>query len=354
MSLGLSSNVTLFNGFARPATLAASRLEFDAGQQVMHRARQTVVFQVISGYLAVIEADAQLRVSEESREAERQLETVVGKLVDGGRSPISDLYQQEASVARAEVTLVASRRTLALAKIDLTQTLQLDPLQEYDFVAPELPDSIVAGPEPDLAELQQQALENRSDLKALELRLDSSHQSERIAAASRWPSLSLSADYRTSYSTGSFAGSFLEQIDDRRSGSVGIGMSMPLFDRFSTRRAIQRSRLATGNERLALEDLQQTIAFEVRRTVLDEISARESLNAARAQWRAANRALESTQQRYAVGASTLHEVTLSRADMVQAQSTVVRASYILLWQQFFRDFYVGVLDPETTRLAPTR
>jgi outer membrane protein len=112
--------------------------------------------------------------------------------------------------------------------------------------------------------------------------------------------------------------------------------------------------LATGNERLALEDLQQTIAFEVRRTVLDEISARESLNAARAQWRAANRALESTQQRYAVGASTLHEVTLSRADMVQAQSTVVRASYILLWQQFFRDFYVGVLDPETTRLAPTR
>ena len=87
------------------------------------------------------------------------------------------------------------------------------------------------------------------------------------------------------------------------------------------------------------------MAFEVRRAVLDEQSARESLKAAQAQLRAAARALEATEQRYEAGASTLHEVTLSRADLVQARSARVSAAYTLLWQKHVREYYVGTLEP---------
>ena len=125
--------------------------------------------------------------------------------------------------------------------------------------------------------------------------------------------------------------------------------SFPVFDRFSTNRAVERAKIGTENARLALADQRQTVALEVRRAVLDELSARESLRAALAQLRAATQALDFTRQRYEAGASTLHEVTLSRADLVEARSSRVSAAYTLLWQKHVRDYYVGVLDPDQRR-----
>jgi len=348
LSAGLSSSLVLFNGFARQANLRSALLELEAGGNDATRARQTVVFLVISGYLSVIEADAQREVAEENLASEHDQEHLVQSMVDAGKSPISDLYQQQANVARAELALVTARRTLDLARIDMVQTLQLDPMGDYVFDAPALPDSIEPGPEPILEALLPRAFESRSDLSALDARVRASEQDERAASAGHWPSLSLSGRYGTSYSSGSSDRDVLQQFDDRRSGSIGLDLSFPIFDRFSAKRSVQRARIGTQNARLALEDHRQTVAFEVRRAVLDELSARESLKAALAQLRAATRALEATEQRYEAGASTLHEVTLSRADLVQARSSRISAAYTLLWQKQVLDYYVGVLDPETT------
>ena len=354
VSAGLSSSVLLFNGFARKANLRAALLDLEAGGNDARRARQTVVFLVISGYLSVIAADAQRAVAEENLAAQRDQEAIVRKQVDAGKSPISDLYQQQANVARAQLGLVSARRTLELARIDLVQTLQLDPAGEYVFDAPALPDSIEPGPEPLLSDMLETAFTSRADLVAYAARLDASEQGERAARGGYWPSLTLSGGYRSSYSSGSSDRDLLRQLDDRRSGSVSLGLSFPIFDRFSTRRSVQRARIAVENARIALADRRQAVALEVRRAVLDEQSARESLLAARAQLLAADRALTATEQRYEAGASTLHEVTLSRADLVEARSARVSAAYTLLWQRHVRDYYVGVLDPEATSIPWAR
>jgi len=345
VSTSLSSSLVLFNGFARQATLRAALLDLQAGNQDTERARQTVVFQVISGYLSVIEADAQREVAEESLASERDQESLVQSMVDAGKSPISDLYQQQANVARAELNLVGARRTLELDRIDLVQTLQLDPAGEYVFDAPPLPDSVNPGPVPALGDLLSEAFASRPDLNALEAQLQSSEQAERLAKSDYWPSLTLSGRYGSSYSSSSSNRDLVQQLDDRRGGSVSLSLSYPLFDRFSTKRSVARAKVGTDNARIALADQRQTVAFEVRRAVLDEQSARESLKAAQAQLRAASRALEATEQRYEAGASTLHEVTLSRADLVQARSARVSAAYTLLWQSHVRDYYVGTLNP---------
>jgi outer membrane protein len=345
VSAGLSSSVVLFNGFARLADLRAALRALEAGGRDTERARQTVVFLVISGYLTVIEADAQVRVAEENLTSQREQEFLVQKFVNAGRSPISDLYQQQANVARAELALVSARRTLELTRIELVRTLQLDPTSEYVFDAPALPDSIDLGPEPVLSDLLTRAFENRADLRAREAQLQSSEHSVRAAAGGYWPSLTLSGSYGSSYSSAGSDRDLLQQLDDRRSGRIGLNLSFPIFDRLSTSRSVERAKIGTDNARIALTDQRQTVALEVRRAVLDELSARESLKAARAQLRAAARALEATEQRYEAGASTLYEVTLSRADLVLAQSSRISAAYILLWQRYVRDYYVGVLDP---------
>ena len=118
-------------------------------------------------------------------------------------------------------------------------------------------------------------------------------------------------------------------------------MSIPLFDRGDhAALATQRAQIQADNARLALEDLQQDVGLEVRRAYLDYQAAQEQLER-EAQLRAAELALQTSQERYNVGAATLVEVTQARATQVQAASALVTARYNLLFQRTLIDYYVG-------------
>jgi outer membrane protein len=195
------------------------------------------------------------------------------------------------------------------------------------------------------AELVRAAWENRRDIVALQQRVGAAEENVDVAQAGRWPSVSLSASYGSAYTTASdFA--FDEQLDQRRGGSIGVGVSVPLFDRGNAGRATEQAMLAEQNARLALDDLRQAVAIEVRRAVLDYNAAGERLAAAEARVVAANRALTATQQRYDAGVATLLEVTQARAEMTAATSALVNARYTLLFQQEALDYYAGELTPE--------
>ena len=129
VSGGVSSSVVVFDGFANTTSLKAARLSEDASELAVARTRQSVVFEVMSNFLTLVEQQEQLRVREENLAAQEALEAQVQAYVDAGVRPISDLYQQQANVASARLALVEARRALELAKTELIGTLQLDPLR---------------------------------------------------------------------------------------------------------------------------------------------------------------------------------------------------------------------------------
>jgi outer membrane protein len=341
---GVSTGVTLFNGGANTAALREAQLSLGASELNLERARQTVVFTVASNFLTLVQEQEQLGVRREALQAEEALERQISDYVDAGVRPIADLYQQQASVASARLTLVQAQRAAELAEVDLVQTLQLDPRVNYSFVPPEFTDLPVARTY-DLQELLRQAFDRRVDLEAEENRVRAAEQSVRVARASSLPSLSLNAGYNTAYTSAAELG-FMDQLDQRRGGSIGLGVSLPFFDRGNTRLATERARLSLDNARLSAETRQQEVGLQVRRAHLDFQAAQAQLAAAEAQERAAALALETSRERYEVGAATLVELTQARAVLTSAQSALVASRYNLLFQQTLMDYYVGTLDPE--------
>jgi outer membrane protein len=344
VNASVNSSVTLFNGFSNTNTLQQARLTASASESDLDRARETVVFTVMSNYLTLIAQREQLTVQQESLAAQEALEAQIQTFVQVGSRPISDLYQQQAAVASARLALVQTQRAVALADMSLIQTLQLDPTVNYDFQAPTLGTVPTAARQFNLQELTQQALVRRGDVAASEARVEASERGVKIASASRWPSISLSGGYNTGYnSTGD--NSFFTQFNDRRGGSLGLSLSVPIFDRFNASTNTQRARVQAENARINLENARQQVAVEVRRAVLDYQSAEEQLRQAEAQLKAADLALETSQQRYNVGAATLVELTQSRAAQVKAASDLVNARYSLVFQERLMDYYIGTITP---------
>ena len=350
LNAGLNSSVTLFNGFANIANLRSAQLAETAGERTVQRAEQTVAFTVASNFLALVQQQEQLRVQRENLTAQEAQEREIKAYVDAGSRPISDLYQQQAAVAAQRSQVVNAERAFELAKVDIIQTLQLDPRGTYTFAPPALDTTSRTTVVLDLDSLLTRALGQRSDLFAQRSLVSAASQNVKAAKGGRFPSLSLSAGYNSAYNSATDV-SFTEQLNQRRGGSVGIGVSIPLFDRGSTSLATQRAEIAEDNARLELKDRQQQIGLEVRRAYLDYQAATQQLAAAEAQLRAAQLALESSLQRYNVGAATLVEVTQARATQLQAASALVSARYGLLFQRTLIGYYVGDLNPRSVTIG---
>jgi outer membrane protein len=346
---GLSSGVTIYNGGQNRNILRQAQLNVAASASEQARTGQTIVFVVASDYLALITQQEQLRVQQENLTAQEQELAQLEQFVRAGTRPIGDLYQQQAAVASTRLALVNARRATERAKVDLIEELVLDPRLTYTFETPTAASPIGTLPTFNLDSLITVALAQRVDVQAQELRVRAAEREIAIAEGGRLPVISGSAGYSSAYSSGSDGG-FASQLNQRRGGSIGVGVSVPIFDRGAVSIARQRARIQLENELLILRDQHQTVALDVRRAYLDFTAAGEQLTASNAQQRAAALSLEAAQARYRVGLATFVEVTLARAALIQAQSAVVSARSSVVFQQALMSYYTGVLDPSTVRL----
>lgn len=342
----ISSSVTLFDGLGNIASLRGSEFGYEGSQHNLERTRQEVVFQVMDSYLALVESRENVRIQEENLEAAEQQHEQIEEFVRVGTQPRSDLYQQEAEVAAAEFDLLEAERQAEVNETQLIRLLQLDPFGAYEFQVPTIEDEQLAPDQYNVANLIEEALLRRSDLRAQEASLSASQQSIREARSGYFPNISLSAGTSSSYSSAAELGFSDQFFNNRRTESIGFSVSIPIFDRLQTRNQVRQAQIQHEETQLQLEDLEQEVAVQVRQAHLDYESAEKRLDVARTQEAAAERALEAARERYNVGSGTLLEVTQAQAGFVSASSNLVQARYDFVFQQRLIDFYVGTLDPE--------
>jgi outer membrane protein len=352
-SVGISSGYTLYNGNIDRATLTQAEQLARASDISVNRVAQNTVFSVISAYYQIATSRELIGVARENLAAEqRQLERIKA-FTDAGTRPISDLYTEQATVAAAEFSLLNAQRDLEVANLGLVQTLRLDPLGHYAFPTPPPADQN-ATPGSDSA-LVAEAASRRPEIAAQQERIAAAEQAIKIAEAGKSPTVSVSGSLGSSYSTLDDQAGFGSQLFSQNpSASVGLSLSLPIFDRNRTDAAIEAARIDYENELLTMTELRQQASFEVRQALLDLNTARAQLDVAGRQLDAARQALDVEQARYETGVSTLTELTQARARYVQAEGQVVQARNTLELRRQGVLYSAGLTDaPRVAPQAPT-
>ena len=187
LNVGVGSSVTLFNGLAEFALMKQTRLELEAVDYSFERQRQFIVFQVMSRFLTLIQQKEQVTIQEDNLAASQQQLTQIEEFVRVGSRPMSDLLQQRAVAANAELELLNAQTAVQLAEGSLIQTLQLDPFGAYEFVIPSDEDIQLIPEDYDIDELLRNAFDRRYDLRAQKLAIGASEQGLRVARAATMP-----------------------------------------------------------------------------------------------------------------------------------------------------------------------
>ncbi|NNF58850.1 MAG: TolC family protein, partial [Rhodothermaceae bacterium] len=371
LNLGISAQVNLFNGGQDRRALQQARLQRDASTFSLERTRQQVAFDVASRFLQVLLDDEIVRIRAENLEAQRELLNQIQALVDGGVRAEADVFSQRAVVAQAELALLQAEQAVELSKTRLVEALQLDPFGDYAFVAPSIDAADLVEEDVMLDALLRAAYERRTDLQAQERRIAAAQAGIGIARAARLPSLDFSASFGTGYSSlqqqivAGTGGTVLipvttasgeavvvggdpfefpvqtppelettpvfTQFGDNRGGSIGLSLSIPIFDRYQTRRQVQIAQIQTDQARIEMDRLRQSIATEVRQAVIEYRNAAKQLDVTAVQVEAAEAALAAEQDRYDLGAGTLVALEQARARLVEAQASRAQATYTFVF-----------------------
>jgi outer membrane protein len=348
-SYGLSSTINLFRGFGDVASLKQAQLSYEAADYSYDRTQQNVLQEAILNYLQVIQDRETVKIQEENVRSQQQLLERIREFTRVGTRPISDLYTQEANTAQAELDLLTAQRSAQLSQARLVGQLLLDPLKEYEFVAPSSDEIDMTPVEYDPIGLIQSAFEQRLDLQAQRTRIDAAQQGVRAARASYWPSVNLTGQYGSSYSSADpLDRTWSDQTKDNRSGSVRLGVTIPIFNRFNNKYNVEQSRVVERNAQLDFENLQQRVALEVRQAYLDYETAVKQLEVSDRRLRSAEQALEAEQERYNVGASTLVELTQVQSQYVSAASGRVNALVNYVARVALIEYFVGTISPNAS------
>ncbi len=345
LNAALSSSVNLFNGFGDVAALKGSKLELAADRENLSRKEQDLVFETISRFIEVLTSQELMRVEEENLVENRSQLEAIEAFCKAGNRPVSDLFQQQAQTSQTELDLLEARRNLEVAKLQLMQTMGLAPTVSYRVVTPEIDRMQLALPDEDQENPATHAQANRPDVKAQQQMVEAASEQIHQAEAGYLPKIDLVASLASNYSSLDDEMHFSEQfLNDNTNATIGLTLSIPIFDRFLTRNEVAQARIQQRNEGLALQQLNLQVGLEVGQALQDYRTAKKQVGVAEKMLTYARQALDAQEERYRLGASTLVELTQARAQYVSAASGRIRARENLLTQGIAVAYYQGDWD----------
>ena len=348
MNLSVSSGLELFSGFGRVAALRQSQLQLDAERKSFARSREQVIYETVQQFVLVVLDSELTRVDQENLDSQKKQLTQIEAFTKAGRRPIVDLYQQQAAAADAESRLLVDQRDYEVDMYKLLQIMGVQAEAGYTIVAPDMEgmtNGLVGLVGEDAAK---KALAGRLDVEAQRLQVEAARKQITASRAGYWPSLSISAGAGTAYrSTGGY--DFGDQFyTNNLNASVGISLSASIFDRLATKSNVDQAKVQLRQAELDVVRLELQVEVDVRQALEDYSTASKAVEVAVAQSKYSEQALNSMEERYRVGASTLVELTQARATSLQSTYNLINARYGRLLKGVAVLYYAGRIDDVLT------
>jgi len=339
-SYGIDASWTVYNGSKRVNTLKQQQLNSRIAELTVDESENSIEENITQLYVQILYSAEAVKVNESTLEVSQKEFERGQELFNAGSIASSDLAQLEAQVSNDNYQLVTSQTTLQNYKLQLKQLLELDGDFEMDLFLPPLDDSSVLIPLPNKDDVYQTALNLRPEIESSKLNIEASDMNIKISRAGYIPSLSLSAGIGTTNANGNDF-SFSEQVKQNWNNSIGLTLSIPIFDKRQTKSAVNKAKLQRQTSELDLMDNQKTLYKTIESLWL-------SANSAQQQYVAATQKLKSTQASYALvseqfnlGMKNTVELLTEKNNLLSAQQETLQAKYTAILNAGLLRFYQG-------------
>lgn len=341
-SFGLSTSVPLFTGMRIENTIKLQKLNLDASTADLEKAKNDIAMQVAQQYIQIIYskelvAVAHRQIAIDSMQVERLQE-----MLNHGKASRAELSQQKATMAQSRLTATQAENDLKIALLSLSQLLELPTPEGFSVVDVDV-SGLAMSVVPSADAVYSDAVGIKPEIAAENIRLQAAEKNIKVAEAARYPQLYLSGSLGTNYYTtsGFDADGFGKQLKNNFSQAIGLNLSIPIFNRFSTRNSIRSAEIDRDNQRLQLDNTKKALYKEIQQVCYNAAAAQSKLTSSEAAAASSEDAFTLMQAKYENGKANITEFNEAKNNLMRSQSDLMQAIYEYLYQTVLVDFYRG-------------
>lgn len=277
-----------------------------------------ITLAVDDAFYRALTAQAVLKVAQQTVNERQATADQVGALAQANVKSQLDLSFAKVQLAQANLLLLDAKNNDQAAMAVLNAVLGSEREQQYTLIDPT---SGALAPVPaDSEALLQAAFAQRPDLAAANDRYVSARQYSVAQRDLMLPTISaLGAGGGTPVRS--------DQILSPWYGAAGVNINIPIFNGFLYSAEAKEAKLRAQAAQEQVRELRDTIARDVRTSLLNAQEAYQRIAATQGMLDQANLALDLAQARYKIGLSSIVELTQAQLAQTQAQIEYTTARY---------------------------
>ena len=372
--LQLQSSADIFNFYSKRNTIASNQWELMAAKANVDKVKNDIALTVANAYLQILLAKEQENITlVQVQQTLAQLGNT-RKLVDAGALPELNASQLEAQLSTDSSNYITAKGNVSLSLLTLKSLMNIDAAAPFEVDTP--PVELI--PVEPIADLQPEYVYNVA-LKSQPLQLYNDYRikagQKNIAAArgSMYPTFSLFGSLGSNYNNKATSvtsatpfiapfgtvtvnnqplevypiepftkytygkRNFTDQLSDNFRQSIGLSVSVPIFNGGSLRTMYERSKLNLGGLQLQKQQDDQKLKQDIYQAYTAALTALEKFNASKKSVDADELTMSYAKKRYDVG-------MLGTFDLITSQNNVLRSKLEYTINRFDYVFKMKVLE----------
>lgn len=384
IGMQLQAGVTVFNWFSRKNTIESNRLTWEADKEQTKKIQNDISLNVAVAYLQILLAREQANIAAAQVGLTRaQLENT-RRRVDAGSLPELNAAELEAQLSRDSSSLITAQASAVQFMLQLKSLLNLDAAKDFDIVTP--PVSLI--PVDPIADLLPEAvyasaIKFMPQQKINDLRIQAAQKNVAVAKAGLYPSISAFGNLSTSaiyfkraiynqvlsgytnsgaradvngtyyavevpnYTEGSTIvryykpGSIPKQFNTNFGQSVGVGISVPIFNGKAAQTSWSRSKVSLQLQELQKEQGDLQLKQDIYKAYNDATAALQKFNADVKAQQTAEKAYSYASKRYEQNLLSAYELVTSQTNLQRAKIQALYSQYDYVFKMKLLEFYKG-------------
>ena len=335
-------NWNLFDSFASWHGVIRAKQMNDAAAHQLDRTDQEILFRVVSAYYEVLLASKQFEVIGQSVKTAQAITERSQSRFDSGLVVESDLLTAKVRLAVRQQELIQARNRLEMTRAELNTAMGV-PVESLFQLTEVLAERALA--QPNLRDLEKQALTSRPDLQRVASEEAAQHQSVAIAKSSFGPRVNAIAGWEMDNPTFVAGGG----------GNNWLGAIEVQFDIFQggAKRAELSRQRAFEEKAVALKQAASDgVRLEVRRAYYDVDASRQQVEVARATIAQAQESLRINQDRYDTGLITITDLLAAEDANRRSQTDYWESVYRFHTSYANLELASGTLTPQSPVVMP--
>ncbi len=339
-SYGINANWTVWNGGINTNSIKSKQKDLEINRLESMQQANSIQEQITQLYVQILYSSDAVKVNKEINKKDSIAYVQGQEMLKAGKLSRSDLQQLKAAVSESGYAVVNSITQVRNYKLQLKQLLELQPGEEFDITPISTDESLVTSTIPDKMDVYSTALASRPEIISGKYNIESSELQLKIAKAGYMPTVSLTGGIGDNHMTGTNE-NFGNQMKYNLSGSVGLTLSIPIFDNRQTKSSIEKAKYNYANAQLDLTDKEKDLYSAIETYWLNATSNQQRFIAAKSNVESQQENNDLISEQFRLGLKDIVELTTSRSSLLQAKQEMLESKYMTLLNVQLLKFYSG-------------